>query len=131
MAILLYLSDKAGHDRFWPRDMHARGLAYAMCAEMQSGFAPLRSACLGGVLPARALNPHQPVGHRAHLACFAHPVGQLVNAEGIGQQVLDRRHQPILGLAQPLARTHLAAGLECRGLQRQAAEHQQQGCSGG
>ena len=45
MAILMYLADKAGHDRFWPRDMHARGLAYAMCAEMHSGFAPLRSAC--------------------------------------------------------------------------------------
>ena len=45
MAILLYLADKAGHDRFWPRDMRARGLAYAMCAEMHSGFAALRSAC--------------------------------------------------------------------------------------
>jgi glutathione S-transferase len=45
MAILLYLADKAGHDRFWPREPKARGLAYAMCAEMHSGFAPLRSAC--------------------------------------------------------------------------------------
>ena len=45
MAILLYLADKAGHDRFWPRDSHARALAYAMCAEMHSGFTALRSAC--------------------------------------------------------------------------------------
>ena len=45
MAILLYLADKAGHDRFWPRDAKARGLAYAMCAEMHSGFTALRNAC--------------------------------------------------------------------------------------
>ncbi len=45
MAILLHLADKAGHDRFWPRDVPARALAYAMSAEMHSGFAPLRSAC--------------------------------------------------------------------------------------
>lgn len=45
MAIILYLADKAGHDRFWPREAKARALAYAMCAEMHSGFAPLRSQC--------------------------------------------------------------------------------------
>lgn len=45
MAIILYLADKAGHDRFWPRDVPARALAYAMCAEMHSGFAPLRAGC--------------------------------------------------------------------------------------
>jgi glutathione S-transferase len=45
MAILLHLADKSGHDRFWPREVPARALAYAMCAEMHSGFAPLRSAC--------------------------------------------------------------------------------------
>lgn len=44
-AILLHLADKAGHDRFWPRDSHARALAYAMCAEMHSGFASLRAGC--------------------------------------------------------------------------------------
>ena len=44
-AILLHLADKAGHDRFWPREPKARGLAYAMCAEMHSGFTALRSAC--------------------------------------------------------------------------------------
>jgi glutathione S-transferase len=45
MAIMLHLADKAGHDRFWPREQPARMLAYAMCAEMHSGFAPLRSNC--------------------------------------------------------------------------------------
>ncbi len=45
MAILLHLADKAGHDRFWPREVPARMLAYAMCAEMHSGFAPLRAGC--------------------------------------------------------------------------------------
>ena len=45
LAIILYLADKAGHDRFWPREPRARALAYAMCAEMHSGFAPLRRGC--------------------------------------------------------------------------------------
>jgi len=45
MAILLWLADKGGHDRFWPRDPHARKLAYSMCAEMHSGFMGLRPAC--------------------------------------------------------------------------------------
>jgi glutathione S-transferase len=45
LAIILHLADKSGHDRFWPRDVPARALAYAMCAEMHSGFVPLRSAC--------------------------------------------------------------------------------------
>ncbi len=45
MAIVLWLADKGGHDRFWPRNLHARKLAYAMSAEMHSGFAALRSGC--------------------------------------------------------------------------------------
>lgn len=45
MAIILHLADKAGHDRYWPRPVAARALAYAMCAEMHSGFGPLRSGC--------------------------------------------------------------------------------------
>lgn len=45
MAIILYLADKAGHDRFWPREPRERALAYAMCAEMHSGFKALRSSC--------------------------------------------------------------------------------------
>jgi glutathione S-transferase len=45
MAIILWLADKGGHDRFWPRDLHARKLAYACVAEMHAGFQPLRAAC--------------------------------------------------------------------------------------
>ena len=45
MAMIMWLADKGGHDRFWPREWPARGLAYAMSAEMHSGFAPLRAGC--------------------------------------------------------------------------------------
>jgi glutathione S-transferase len=45
MAIILWLADKGGHDRYWPREYPARALAYAMTAEMHSGFVALRSAC--------------------------------------------------------------------------------------
>lgn len=45
MAIIMWLADKGGHDRFWPRDLHARRLAYSMSAEMHSGFQALRSGC--------------------------------------------------------------------------------------
>jgi glutathione S-transferase len=45
LAILDYLADKVGRDRFWPRDATARGLARAMVAEMHSGYAALRSQC--------------------------------------------------------------------------------------
>lgn len=42
LAILEYLGDKVGRDRFWPKDPVARGLARAMVAEMHSGYAYLR-----------------------------------------------------------------------------------------
>ena len=45
MAIILWLADKGGHDRYWPRELPARALAYAITAEMHSGFAALRTAC--------------------------------------------------------------------------------------
>ena len=45
LAIVFWLSDKGGHDRFWPRELPARGLAYAITAEMHSGFPALRSGC--------------------------------------------------------------------------------------
>ncbi len=45
LAIILWLADKGGHDRFWPREAPARALAYAMAAEMHSGFAALRGGC--------------------------------------------------------------------------------------
>ena len=45
MALLLWLADKGGHDRFWPRDLHARKLAYSISAEMHAGFQGIRSNC--------------------------------------------------------------------------------------
>ena len=45
LAILEYLADKVGRDRFWPKAEDARGLARAMVGEMHSGFAALRNQC--------------------------------------------------------------------------------------
>ena len=45
LGIILWLADKGGHDRYWPREAPARALAYAMTAEMHSGFPALRSGC--------------------------------------------------------------------------------------
>ena len=43
LAILEYLGDKVGRDRFWPKEDTARGMARAMVAEMHSSYASLRS----------------------------------------------------------------------------------------
>ena len=45
LAILEYLADKVGRDRFWPKDDAARGMARAMVAEMHSSYLPLRRQC--------------------------------------------------------------------------------------
>lgn len=45
LAIMEYLSDKVGRDRFWPKDDAARGMARSMVAEMHSSFLNLRRAC--------------------------------------------------------------------------------------
>jgi glutathione S-transferase len=45
LAILEYLSDKVGRDRFWPKDDGARGMARAMVAEMHSSYLALRRTC--------------------------------------------------------------------------------------
>lgn len=45
LAILEYLADRVGRDRFWPRDDAARGLARAMVAEMHSSYQALRRQC--------------------------------------------------------------------------------------
>jgi glutathione S-transferase len=44
-AILEYLADKVGRERYWPKDDAARGMARAMAAEMHSGYLPLRREC--------------------------------------------------------------------------------------
>ncbi|NVE95776.1 glutathione S-transferase family protein [Altererythrobacter lutimaris] len=45
MAIMEYLGDKVGRDRFWPKDESARGMARAMVAEMHSSYLALRREC--------------------------------------------------------------------------------------
>ncbi|MFA9200598.1 MAG: glutathione S-transferase family protein [Cypionkella sp.] len=45
LAILEYLADKVGRERFWPKDDAPRGMARAMVAEMHSSFAALRRQC--------------------------------------------------------------------------------------
>jgi len=43
LAIMEYLADKVGRDRFWPKNDAARGMARAMVAEMHSSYAALRA----------------------------------------------------------------------------------------
>jgi glutathione S-transferase len=42
LAIMEYLGDKVGRERFWPKDPAARGMARSMVAEMHSGYQSLR-----------------------------------------------------------------------------------------
>jgi glutathione S-transferase len=42
LAIIEFLADRVGRDRFWPVDDAARGMARSMAAEMHSSFAALR-----------------------------------------------------------------------------------------
>jgi len=42
LAIVDYLADKVGRDRFWPEDNAARAMARSMAAEMHSSFQALR-----------------------------------------------------------------------------------------
>ena len=45
LAIIEYLADRVGRDRFWPKADDARALARSMVAEMHSGYLPLRRQC--------------------------------------------------------------------------------------
>ena len=45
LAIIDYLADKVGRDRYWPKDEVARGMARSMAAEMHSGYTALRREC--------------------------------------------------------------------------------------
>ena len=45
LAILEYLADKVGRDRFWPKADDARAMARSMVAEMHSSFQALRTQC--------------------------------------------------------------------------------------
>lgn len=43
LAIIEYLADKVGRDRFWPKPDDARAMARSIAAEMHSGFQTLRA----------------------------------------------------------------------------------------
>jgi glutathione S-transferase len=45
IAILDYLADKVGRERFWPKDDAARAMARSMVAEMHCDFVSLRREC--------------------------------------------------------------------------------------
>ena len=45
LAIMEYLADKVGRDRFWPKADEPRAMARAMVAEMHSSYLPLRRQC--------------------------------------------------------------------------------------
>ncbi|MDE8653945.1 glutathione S-transferase family protein [Novosphingobium album (ex Liu et al. 2023)] len=45
LAIIEYLADKVGRDRFWPKADEARAMARSMVAEMHSSYLPLRRTC--------------------------------------------------------------------------------------
>ena len=45
LAIMEYLADKVGRDRFWPKADEPRAMARAMVAEMHSSYLALRRAC--------------------------------------------------------------------------------------
>jgi glutathione S-transferase len=45
LAIVDYLADKVGRDRFWPKADDARAMARSMAAEMHSGYVALRKQC--------------------------------------------------------------------------------------
>ncbi|HVR90685.1 MAG TPA: glutathione S-transferase family protein [Novosphingobium sp.] len=45
LAIIEYLADKVGRDRFWPKADDARAMARSMVAEMHSGYTALRRQC--------------------------------------------------------------------------------------
>jgi glutathione S-transferase len=42
LAIIEFLADRVGRDKYWPADDSARGMARSMAAEMHSSFANLR-----------------------------------------------------------------------------------------
>jgi glutathione S-transferase len=42
LAIIEFLADRVGRDKYWPADDAARGMARSMAAEMHSGFSNLR-----------------------------------------------------------------------------------------
>lgn len=58
LAIIDYLADKVGQDRYWPADGAARAFARSIATEMHGGFADLRNECptnFRKIFPTRAI----------------------------------------------------------------------------
>ena len=53
LAIIEYLAERFPDARLWPEDRAERAYARAICAEMHSGFLPLRNEC--------GMNLHRPI----------------------------------------------------------------------
>lgn len=58
LAIIDYLNDLTGDERFWPKDRAARAMARSMACEMHSSFVALRRECTMNVR--RRFPPRQP-----------------------------------------------------------------------
>jgi glutathione S-transferase len=54
LSIIEYLAERFPEAKLWPQDRAARAHARSICAEMHSGFLPLRNEC--------GMNLHRPVG---------------------------------------------------------------------
>jgi glutathione S-transferase len=61
LAIVEFLADRVGRDRFWPKPDDARAMARSMVAEMHSSYFALRNECtmnirarVGGFVPSEA-----------------------------------------------------------------------------
>ena len=63
LAILEYLADKVGRDRFWPKEDEPRGMARSMVAEMHSSYASIRSECPMNI---RKRTPKDSVSEQTH-----------------------------------------------------------------
>jgi glutathione S-transferase len=53
LSIIEYIAERYPEKKLWPDDLAARAHARSVCAEMHSGFVPLRSEC--------GMNLHRPV----------------------------------------------------------------------
>ncbi|EJN08175.1 glutathione S-transferase [Bradyrhizobium sp. YR681] len=53
LAIIEYIAERYPEKKLWPDDVAARAHARSVCAEMHSGFVPLRSEC--------GMNLHRPI----------------------------------------------------------------------
>ena len=63
LAILEYLADKVGRERFWPKEDEPRGMARSMVAEMHSSYASLRAECPMNI---RKRTPKDSVSDQTH-----------------------------------------------------------------